>query len=666
MQIISFFKSNRKKFISFFMFYLLMALIAFKNYLLFHSILELLCILVGLGIAALALHINQMAQTSNLLSLFGIAYFFIAIFDLLHTLAYQGMGVFNGNTANLGTQLWIIPRYLESATFLISIFFLTKRINIPKTIFIYAIISSLLLATVFTGIFPACYHASSGLTPFKIASEYLISLIFIISAVLIFKKKNALDDHLLSYLWLACVTTCVSELFFTFYISVYGISNMLGHFCKFLSYSFIYQALIKINMEKPYQKLQLLSEKLKQEINEKNKALQIQLKTEHELQRISRLQSIGNLAGGIAHDFNNILTVIMGNTSLAKKYVAADDKKVYDRLVEIEEASLQAKDLARQLLTYSKGGTPIKEIVDIIKLIKESLTFALSGSNTKSEFLTSHHNLYLEVDSGQFKQVLNNLVLNSLQAMPRGGKISVSVDTLEIDSAKGLPLKEGKYVQISLKDEGMGIPEEQIDQIFDPFFTTKDEGHGLGLTTVYSIIEKHNGYITLESQPDQGTVFYLYLPIFNEQISRSAKEAGKNITPKIFKGRILVMDDEELVRRSLGNMLNYLGCQVYFAENGHEAVQLYQNAVDNVFPFDLVILDLTIPGGPNGYETNTRLLKIDPNLVSIVSSGYEDNLIISDYYAYGFKGFLKKPYKIEDLYHILSKLGLQKSAVKII
>ncbi|MFZ5945594.1 MAG: MASE3 domain-containing protein [Bacillota bacterium] len=649
-------KHNSGKVTCFILFFLLIFILSFINYLLFHTIIELVRILIAFGITAIAFHLNYMARNDDLLSLFGIAYFFIAIFDLLHTLAYQGMGVFTGNTANLATQLWITARYMESSAFFLATLYMYRTVNTAKIIALYTVASSFLLFSVFSGLFPICYDPITGLTPFKIISEYLISIIFIVSGILIYKHKSQLNTNLSRYLLLACITTFIAELSFTFYISVYGISNMIGHLFKLISYIYIYKALIKVKLEEPYEQLQLLSEKLRQEILEKNKALEIKSKTEHELQKISRLQSIGNLASGIAHDFNNILTIIMGNASLAKRYITVD-KKIYDRLLEIEEASNQAKDLARQLLTYSKGGAPIKEVVDIGNLTRESLSFVMSGSNIKSEFLSPAEDIYVDVDSGQFKQVINNLVINSIQAMPDGGKIYVSFDTLFIDSKSGIPLKEGRYVQIAIRDEGVGMTKEQTEQIFDPFFTTKNDGHGLGLTTVYSILEKHDGYITLDSQLGEGTVFYIYLPISTEKIKNHNTKANTSILAKTFIGKILVMDDEELIRKSLGNMLIYLGYQVSYAKNGDEAITSYQNATDSGSAFDLVILDLTIPGGLGGYETNKKLLAINPGLLSIVTSGYSEDRLLSDYGKYGFKAFLKKPYKLEDLYSILKHLG---------
>jgi len=370
-------------------------------------------------------------------------------------------------------------------------------------------------------------------------------------------------------------------------------------------------------------------------------------KMENELLKVQKLESIGILAGGIAHDFNNLLTAILGNILLAKMYVM--EKEVYNNLIEIEKASLRAKDLTQHLLTFSKGGSPLKKTLNISELIKDSADFAHRGSNVKCNFFISPDLWPAEVDEGQIHQVINNLIINSIQAMPTGGVIQVRADNVTIGPGSLLPLTPGHYVKISVKDTGMGIQEEYIQKIFDPYFTTKPNGSGFGLSTAYSIIKNHNGYITVESRPHSGTTFYVYLPASPKKVP--AKKEEKRLISG--RGRILFMDDEEPVRIVTGKMLRHLGYDVAFVKNGEEAIRAYQEAQKSGNLFDVVIMDLTIPGGMGGVEAMKRLCAIDPNVRAIVASGYSNDPVMSDYEKYGFCGVVSKPFTIADLGQIL-------------
>jgi CheY-like chemotaxis protein len=380
---------------------------------------------------------------------------------------------------------------------------------------------------------------------------------------------------------------------------------------------------------------------------------------EQELQKIQKLESIGILAGGIAHDFNNILTAILGNISLAKMEANPKDE-IYERLVEAEKASLQAKNLTQQLLTFSKGGAPIKKTESITEVIKDSAEFALRGSNVKCEFFIPNDIWPVEVDKGQISQVISNLIINADQAMPEGGIIKVRVENVAPVGAvrpcqpvAELPIKDGKYVKIEIEDDGIGIPKEHLPKIFDPYFTTKQKGSGLGLATSYSIIKRHDGYIAVESELGVGTTFYIYLPASSKQIL-TKKDAEERLI--LSKGRILVMDDEEVVRDVAGIMLKRIGYDVEFADDGAEALELYKKAEESGQPFDAVIVDLTIQGGMGGEQMIKKLLEIDPNVKAIVSSGYSTDAIMSNFKQYGFSGVVTKPYRIAELSETLYKV----------
>jgi PAS domain S-box-containing protein len=368
---------------------------------------------------------------------------------------------------------------------------------------------------------------------------------------------------------------------------------------------------------------------------------------EEELLKAHKLESVGILAGGIAHDFNNILTAIIGNISLAKNQVAPEDE-IFDLLNEAEMASTRAQGLTKQLLTFAKGGTPVKETASIKDIIKESTLFALRGSKSICEFSISEDLWPVEVDVGQFNQVINNIMINASQAMPLGGTIKVAVENLVIEERDKLPIKPGRYIGISITDQGIGIAEDYLSKIFDPYFTTKQEGSGLGLTTTYSIIKRHDGYITVESQLGVGTTFHIYLPASEKRIPEK-EETG------LIKGqgRILVMDDEASLRRTVGRMLDKLGYEPKFAKDGAGAIEMVKEAKEAGKSYDAVILDLTVPGGMGGKECIAKLLEIDPGIKAIVSSGYSEDPVLTNFREYGFKGMMPKPFAARTLSKVL-------------
>ena len=379
--------------------------------------------------------------------------------------------------------------------------------------------------------------------------------------------------------------------------------------------------------------------RLKREIAEREKV-------EGDLLRAQKLESLGILAGGIAHDFNNLLASVMGNVSLAKLDIPPADR-AYRHLTEAEQASLRARDLTQQLLTFSKGGTPVKTVASIAALIRESAGFALRGSRVKHDLQLPDDLWLIEADEAQMTQVINNLLINADQAMPEGGVISVSCENIALEAQEVPPIAAGKYVKITIADRGTGIPKEHLDKVFDPYFTTKQRGSGLGLAVTYSIIRNHGGHISLESALGKGTTFRLYLPATDKKLPVARAEA-ESITSG--QGRVLVMDDEETIRTTMRDILVRLGYEVAFAEDGAEAIKLYKSAMGKRgTPFDVVIMDLTIAGGMGGKEAVKKLIEIDPNVKAIVSSGYSKDPVMADYKQHGFSGVLAKPFRIKDL-----------------
>ncbi len=380
-------------------------------------------------------------------------------------------------------------------------------------------------------------------------------------------------------------------------------------------------------------------------------------KHEEDTLRSQKLESLGILAGGIAHDFNNLLTAIVGCVSALKLYTSAEDES-YQMLEHAEKAALRAKDLTRQLLTFSKGGEPVKQIVSLKEIIRNSTGFSLRGSKSKSNIIVPDNIWHIFADEGQISQVINNLIINASQAMPEGGIITIKCENVTLQNNYDVPkLVAGDYVKILIEDQGTGIPEENLKKIFDPYFTTKPEGNGLGLATTYSIVKKHKGFIGVESEVGKGTIFTIYLPAL-----RDIDEKLPDIEDKLIHGdaRILLMDDEEVVRKIAGWMLNKLGYEVEYAENGSELIEKYRTEFINGKKFDAVIVDLTVPGGMGGEEAIKKLIEIDPDIKAIASSGYSNNPAMSDFPLFGFKAVISKPYKINELSKTISRvLNLQ-------
>ena len=375
---------------------------------------------------------------------------------------------------------------------------------------------------------------------------------------------------------------------------------------------------------------------------------------EEEQLKSQKLEAIGTLAGGIAHDFNNLLQGVFGYISMAK--IMHDQKqKSLDMLEQAEKALNMSVNLAAQLLTFSKGGKPLKKSLALRPVIENSVKFALSGARVDHRIQVDEELWMVEADEGQIGQVIQNLALNAAQAMPMGGTITITARNVSARQ-KELPsvLRQGNYVVMSIKDSGIGIPEQYLPKIFDPYFTTKDKGSGLGLATSYSIIKNHGGFINVKSKPGEGTIFFVYLPA-TEALETSAVAVSDDVQA-IRKGRILLMDDEEIIRNIAGIMIRSLGHEVEIVENGEEAIARYRESMNTGSLFDIVIMDLTVRGGMGGEETIKELLQIDPDIKAIVSSGYTETSAIAEYKTIGFRACLTKPYDIASLNKTLNSL----------
>lgn len=381
-----------------------------------------------------------------------------------------------------------------------------------------------------------------------------------------------------------------------------------------------------------------------------------QCRQQEEQQRINKLNSLGVLAGGLAHDFNNLLTTILGNVFVAKLRMIPKDP-LTQNLEQAEQACLRAKELTQQLLTFAKGGAPIKTSIALGDLLRKSTIFALSGSSISCHFDIPEDHWPVDADPIQLRQVIQNITINARQAMPQGGHFTVKVENVALKNPSLLPspsLTPGNYIKISFEDQGIGIEDRHLSNIFDPYYTTKPGASGLGLATAHSIIQQHHGHISLNSTIGIGTTFTVYVPS-----SYSTPEPGQQNIPAITKkarGRVLVMDDEQSILRMVEDALTQFGYEVAGAQDGQAAIDLVSQSLANEKKFEVVILDLTVPGAMGGKEAIQHIRRLDPHIKAIVTSGYSDDPIMCDFQKYGFQGILVKPYKIFDLAKILESM----------
>ena len=360
------------------------------------------------------------------------------------------------------------------------------------------------------------------------------------------------------------------------------------------------------------------------------------LRYEDAMVKTQKLESLGVLAGGIAHDFNNLLTGILGNVSLAR----APGVNVGSLLEDAEKACLRARGLTQQLLTFAKGGAPVKRIVELSAVVKEAAEFALRGTNARVEFQFADALPAANLDAGQISQVIHNLVLNAAEAMPDGGTV-----TMRVEPEPPAAGRNAQQIRIAVIDTGTGIHAKHLGKIFDPYFSTKQKGSGLGLAVVYSIVKKHDGEISVASDSGRGSRFDIVLPAVPP--AKTPKPAVESLPRG--RGRVLVMDDEPTILRFIQHLLSELGYEVSVAADGETALRFAADANAQARPFDLAILDLTVPGGMGGRDVLEKL-KVDmPSARAIAASGYSTDPIMCEPQAHGFVGVLPKPFRPAEL-----------------
>ncbi|MCP4024446.1 MAG: response regulator [Desulfobacteraceae bacterium] len=383
------------------------------------------------------------------------------------------------------------------------------------------------------------------------------------------------------------------------------------------------------------------------------------------LHNASELESLAFLSGGIAHDFNNLLYVILGNISLVQDDIKPGTQ-IFESLKEAESACMKAKKLTARLISFSNGGSPIKKICTIDKLLKNSVASLLSESEIKSNILSDDSLRQVNIDKTLIKQAFHNIIVNAKEAMDNKGQLKVSCENIDIDKQSGLPLGHGEYVKICFKDQGCGISKENLEKIFKPYFTTKEmgtnKGQGLGLTISYSTIKKHKGLITVESELEIGSTVSVYLPavLIKDAESKTMRQNSLRHEPVELaaagKGKILLMDDEKTIRSFLSKVIKRLGYNVETCIEGKEAVEIYKVALESREPFDVIILDLTNKFGMGGKETMKKLLEIDHAAQGICISGYSDDPVVENFREYGFSGFLKKPATKKELTNAINRV----------
>jgi signal transduction histidine kinase len=482
-----------------------------RNYLVFHTAGEMFCVLVAWSIFLTASSTHRFSNNTYFMFL-GYAYLFIGSFDLLHTMAYPGMGIFSsGSPLNLTSQLWCTARTLESSSIFASTYFLNRTTSFRRVFFLYLLSFIIIMLMIFQWqVFPSC-HDNGDSTPCRIICEYLNVSLLLASIIRLINKRELFPSRGIFFRIIGAYSANIlAVIAFTHFFLPQSFVDFFGHSFKLVSYIFILEALVKANMLRPYEHLVIANQRLSREIAQREEAEAKRLRYEQELHKLTKLESIARVAGGLSHDFKNLLTIILGNADLAR--MRTDNERVQANLKHIVDAARQGAELANRLLTFARNGTGHKQPQDVRSLVQETIQLALSGSKIKASFCMPDTPLISQVDPDQLRQVLNNIVINAVQAMPWGGIISVSLSQEQIDN---LPIAPGAYVVISIKDQGVGIKEEDMEKIFDPFFTTKEEGSGMGLATSFNIIKNHNGYITAASARGLGSIFTIFLPTYD-------------------------------------------------------------------------------------------------------------------------------------------------------
>lgn len=616
------------------------------NFHFWHLVLEIVPI--SISITIFMLFWNSKDQiTNNFWRVHGIGFLFIAILDFLHAATFIGVSVAD-YSPDLQLKYWIVGRFYFAFTFLIALFFKDRKSIGSNTLFlINTLITSFMIAIINLPIFPTTYINGVGLTKFKIYSEFVVMFIFIIISIKIYFMKNDFNPLIYYYLNSSYFLTIISEIFFVMYFQVNSIIVYLGHLFKIFAFYFIYEILVAIVISEPF-------DTIFQDLSKTSEKLRIQLIRNKELERKkistliseqqTKLNVLQQFSAGITHDFNNILTVLTGNIALLEL-----DKDIPKFINNINTSIDQAKQLAKQIMNLAKNTTVQRKYVNINPIIKNTCDVMNLGTSQNLIYDLDENLQQTTIIVNQFIEAIQNVIFNAIQAIPEYGTITIKTRNCDITNNKFLSDKKPNYesfIAVKIIDTGIGISEELMEKVFTPFYTTKSYGTGLGLTITQNIIKTLDGYMQIESELNKGTEVSIYIPIIEKTVDDLEIYENKEVVYD--KGKILIMDDQIDILKTLREMLTSLGYDVITCNNGDEAIKIAK-----MEEFDIIILDLTVKGGISGEKIAKRIRKVLPQSKIICTSGHLNSPIMLQYHKFGFDNVLPKPYNIEELSNIL-------------
>ena len=623
-------------------------LLAERNYLAYHVGVEVFGAVVAIAIFTIAWHARRFAAGDMFLAL-GLGYLCVGVLDVLHALAYKGMGVFPGRGADPATQLWIAARYVESLTLLAAALLIGSRRRLPARAALAGVLGLTVVlvgAILGFGAFPACFREGKGLTTFKVASEYVICAVLLGASVVFWRRRKGLSPRTLHLLLASIGLTILSELSFTLYADVYGFFNFLGHVFKLFSLLFVYGALVRGSLETPYeslfQGLARSEEALKAELAKRQRLEKERRRMEARVREAERFEGLATLAGGVAHDLNNILTAILGHAALAREE-APDGSKARDRLEGVIEASRRAAGLAQRMLACSGQGRLANETIELGRFLRKMKTEIAA---TVPEGATLHFDLAegggtFQGDPSQVRLLVMSLVENAAEALEDGrGAITIRAGETRLGRdrlarmVRGEELPAGRYAFLEVEDTGCGMDAPTTGRVFDPFFSTKFTGRGLGLAAALGILRAHGGATEVWSEPGEGTRLTAFFPAPEPADAETPPSDGPD------SGTVLVIDDETVIRRLCLRVLERSGFTVLGARDGREGVRLFREHGDEVV---LALVDMMLPF-MDGQATLAELRRINPRLKAVLTSGFDPDVVAETLRGGEPAGFLPKPF----------------------
>lgn len=622
---------------------------------LFESVAGIFSIVVACGIFMVAWNSRSIFD-NGYFQFLGVAFLFVAGFDLLHTFAFPGSGMFPGTDQNLPQQLWLAARYLQAAALLIAPLLLGRSLKIHLVFLCFGAFFLVVLGSIFLwGIFPVSYLPTEGVTPFARSSELLIVVLLAGSLFLLVGKRRHFEERIFGLLVLSTAFALLSGAAFALHGSPADFLNLLGHLCKTISFYVFHNAIIDAGFINPYNllvmhlrqsetELILANEELetrvrervaeldqtnfalREEINERKSAEEENRKLQMQLLQAQKLDSLGKLAGGVAHDFNNLISAVLGFSELAMESLDKEQPE-WEYVQIIHSVGERAAALTGQLLAFSRRQVLEMRVVNVNSIVENmgKMLRRIIGEDIELMFTPRLPLRNVLADVNQVEQILLNLAINARDAMPAGGTLKIGTTETILDEeycARHEAIRPGRYVLLSVADSGEGMSREVLERIFEPFFTTKEQGKGtgLGLSTVYGIVRQHNGHVEVISEPGKGTIFRVYIPAVDDEVTVEAGLAGA--MPRGTE-TIMVVDDEPYIRRLVEATLAPLGYTIIEAANGQEALQISTICRDHIH---LLLTDIVMPG-MNGTQLAKLLSAVRPEMKVMYMSGYTDDAI---------------------------------------